>query len=52
MNEFAWVKPVKDKKDKTVLNAFIEMQMNAIVKQINYGLINEDNSTINLCKNG
>ena len=51
MHEYAWVKPVKDKKDKTVLNAFIKMQMNAIVKKINYGLINEENSTINLCKN-
>ena len=30
--KYAWVKPLKDKKDKTVLNAFI-------VNQINYGLI-------------
>ena len=36
--KYTWVKPLKDKKDKKVLNAFIE-----IVNQINYGLIKEEN---------
>ena len=30
----AWVKPLKDKKSKTVLNAFIKLVMNLIVNQI------------------
>ena len=25
LTKYAWVKPLKDKKDKTVLNAFIEI---------------------------
>ena len=45
--KYTWVKPLKDKKDKKVLHAFIE-----IVNQINYGLIKEENFTINFCKNG
>ena len=30
----AWVKPLKDKKGKTVLNAFIKIVVNLIVNQI------------------
>ena len=50
--KYAWVKPLKDKKDKTVLNAFIEIvkEFNR-VNQIIYGLIKEENFTIDLCKN-
>ena len=51
--KYAWVEPLKTKKAKTVLNAFIK-----IVNESNhkpnklYGLIKEENFTINLCKNG
>ena len=50
--KYAWVNPVKDKKGKTVFNAFIEIvnESNRILK--NYGLIKEENFTINLCQNG
>ena len=50
--KYAWVKPLKDKKDKTVLNVFIEIvnEFNR-VNQIIYGLIKEENFTIDLCKN-
>ena len=47
--KYAWVKPLKDKKGKTVLNAFIKIINESIVNQINYGLIKEKNFTINLC---
>ena len=50
--KYEWVKPLKDKKGKTFLNAFIEIGNELIVNQINYGLIKEENFTINLCKNG
>ena len=46
--KYPWVKPLKDEKGKTVLNAFIKIKMNLIVNQINYGLLKEDNFTINL----
>ena len=46
--KYAWVKPLKDKKGKTVLNAFIEIVNESIVNQINYGLIKEDNFIIKL----
>ena len=49
--KYAWVKPLKDRKGKTVLNAFIEIVINLIVNQINCGLIKEEKFTINLCKN-
>ena len=52
LNKYAWVEPLKDKKGKTFLNAFIEIGNELIVNQINYGLIKEKNFTINLCKNG
>ena len=48
----AWVKPLKDKKGKTVLNALIEIVNESNRRPINYGLIKEENFTINLCKNG
>ena len=35
----------KDKKGKTVLNAFIEIVNESYSKQINYGLIKEENFT-------
>ena len=50
--KYGCVKPSKDKKGKTVLNPFIEIVMNLIANQINYGLIKEVNFTINVCKNG
>ena len=49
--KYAWVKPLKDKKGKTVLNAFIEI-LNESNRKPNYGLIKEENFTINSCKNG
>ena len=48
--KYAWVKPLKNKKNKTVLNTF--MEMNLIVNQVNNRLIKEKKNTINLCKNG
>ena len=50
--KYAWIKLLKDKKGKTVLNAFIEIVNESIRNQINHGLIKEENFTINLCKNG
>ena len=50
--KYAQVKTLKDKKGKTVLNNFIEIVNGLILKQINYGLIKEENFKINLCKNG
>ena len=50
--KYAWVKPLKVKKGKTVLNAFIEIVNESNINQINYGLIKEENFIINLCKNG
>ena len=50
--KYAWVKPLKDKKVKTVLNVSIEIVNESNRKQITYGLIKEENFTINLCKNG
>ena len=38
--KYTWIKNLKDKKGKTALNAFIE-------NQINYGLIKEENLTMN-----
>ena len=53
-SKYAWVKPLKVKKGKTVLNAFIETVNESMnqTNQINYGLIKEENFTINICKNG
>ena len=46
------VKPLKDKKGKTVLNAFIEIVNESNREPNNHGLIKEDKCIINLCKNG
>ena len=48
----AWIKPLKDKKSKIVLNHFIKIANKCNSKQINYDLIKEENFTIALCKNG
>ena len=40
--KYAWVKTVKDKKGKTVLNAFVETR-NESNRKPNYGLIKEEN---------
>ena len=50
--KYAWSKPLKNEKGKTVLNAFMEIINDLIANQINYGLIKEENFTINSCKNG
>ena len=49
--KYAWVKTLKDKKVKTVLNALVETR-NESNRKPNYGLIKEENFTINLCQNG
>ena len=49
--KYALVKTLKDKKGKTVLNAFVETR-NESNRKPNYGLIKEENFTINLCQNG
>ena len=53
-SKYALVKPLTVKKGKTVLNAFIETVNESMnqTNQINYGLIKEENFTINICKNG
>ena len=43
--KYAWVKPMKDKKDKKVLKAFIKIMNDSITNQINYWLM-KDNSNI------
>ena len=45
--KYAWVKPLKDRKTKTVLHVFTE-----IVSQINFRLIKEENFIITLCQDG
>ena len=50
--KYAWVKSLKDKKGKTVLNAFTEIVNESYRKPKNYGLIKEENFVIALCKNG
>ena len=47
-----FTKPLKDKKGKTVLNAFIQILNESNCNQVNYGLIKEGHFTINFCKNG
>ena len=46
------VKPLKDKKGKTVLNAFIEIVNESNREPNNHELIKEDKCIIKLCKNG
>ena len=48
----AWVKPLKDKKGKTFLNAFIEILNESNRKPNTLWVDQEENFTINLCKNG
>ena len=50
--KYAWVKPLKYKKGKTVSKVFIKMVNESYCKPIIYGLIKEKNFTIKLCKNG
>ena len=49
--KYAWVKPLKDKKAKTVPHCVIEINESKC-KQTRYGLIKEKIFTIVLCKNG
>ena len=49
--KYAWVKPLKDKKGKTVLNGFIRI-VNESNRKPNFGVIKEKDFKINLCKNG
>ena len=41
---------LKTKNSKTVFDAFIELVNEANRKQINFGLLKEDDFSINLCK--
>ena len=41
--KYAWIKPLKDKKGKTILNAFIGI----VNTKKKYGLIKEENFIIN-----
>ena len=50
MTKYAWVKPLKDKRPKTVPHGVIEQNLNKNKKS--YGLIKKNNITIVLCKNG
>ena len=50
--KYAWVKPMKDKKDKKVLKAFIKIMNDSITNQINYWLMKEKNFIIVILKNG
>ena len=50
--KYAWFKPLKERKGKTVLNAFIEIVNESNRKPNNYELLKEENFIINLCKNG
>ena len=43
--KYVWVKPLKNKKDKIVINAFIEI-VNESNRDINYGFIKEANFII------
>ena len=43
--KYVWVKPLKNKKDKIVINAFIEI-VNESNRDINYGFIKEVNFII------
>ena len=49
--KYAWVKPLKDKKSKTVRDAFIEI-VNEPNRKPNKLLIKKENLMINLCKKG
>ena len=47
-NKYGWVKLLKDKKAKTVLNSFIRIVNKSNVNQVNYGLIKGNNFIIAL----
>ena len=49
--KYTWVKPLQNKKWKTVLNAFIKI-VNESNRKPNKIWIDQENFTINLCKNG
>ena len=51
-SKYAWVVPLKDKKDITITNCFQKNLKNLIENQTKYGLIKEVNFTIVLLKNG
>ena len=50
--KYAWVKPLKDQNDKTVLNAFIEIVNKSNRKQNKLWGYQGREFTINLCKDG
>ena len=50
--KYALVKPLKDKKAKTVVYGFIKILNESKQNHINYGTIKEKNFIIILCKNG
>ena len=50
--KYAWVKPSKDKKVRTVLQGFIEIVNESKRILINNGLIKEKSFILALCKNG
>ena len=50
--KYAWVEPIKDKKGKTVLNAFIEIVNESNRKPNKLWIDQGGEFTMNLCKNG
>ena len=52
LTKYAQVKPLSDKKVKTVLDTFIEIVNESNGKPINYWLIKEKNFVMKLYKNG
>ena len=51
-SKYAWVVPLKDKKDVSIVNAFQKILDKSGRKANKYGLIMEVNFTIILLKNG
>ena len=50
--KYAWVEPIKDKKGKTVLNAFMEIVNESNRKPNKLWIDQGGEFTMNLCKNG
>ena len=50
--KLARIKPLKDKKGKTILIAFTKIANESNLNQINYGLIKEEIFVIDLRENG
>ena len=50
--KYAWVVPLKDKKDVSIVNAFKKYLRIQLENQTKYGLIKEVDFTIILLKNG